>query len=97
MRRMKRSALSAVMAFAGAVIASGALAVCDNCGTVTSVRMVKKEAPAQPVEKDKGGTTSYVVEVKLENGALRTFTYAAPTAYKMGDRVKIVAKKLVKQ
>jgi hypothetical protein len=38
-----------------------------------------------------------VVEVKMENEALRTFSYSQPTAYKIGDKVKIVDKKLVRQ
>ena len=97
MPRMKRNVLSATTALAGAVIASSAFALCDSCGTVTAVRIEKKEAAAQPVAKTRNATTTYVVEVKLENGALRTFTYTAPTAYKAGDRVKIVDKKLVKQ
>lgn len=49
------------------------------------------------IEKNKNATTSYVVEVKLENGATRTFSYGAATAYKVGDKVKIVDKKLVRQ
>ena len=49
------------------------------------------------IEKKKNETTSYVVEVKMESGALRTFNYSQPTAYKIGDKVKIVDKKLVRQ
>jgi outer membrane lipoprotein SlyB len=49
------------------------------------------------VEKNKNATTNYVVDVKMENGATRTFTFTQPTAYKAGDKVKIVDKKLVKQ
>ena len=49
------------------------------------------------IEKNKNASTSYVVEVKLENGAMRTFNYSSPTAYKPGDKVKIVDKKLVRQ
>jgi len=49
------------------------------------------------IEKKKNETTNYVVEVKMESGANRTFTYSNPTAYKVGDKIKIVDKKLVKQ
>lgn len=49
------------------------------------------------VEKNKKSTTSYQVIVRMENGATRTFSYGTPTAYKVGDRVKIVDKKLVRQ
>ena len=33
----------------------------------------------------------------MESGSTRTFTYSNPTAYKVGDKIKIVDKKLVKQ
>ena len=49
------------------------------------------------IEKKKNETTNYVVEVKMESGSVRTFTYSNPTAYKVGDKIKIVDKKLVKQ
>ena len=49
------------------------------------------------VEKNQKSTTSYEVTVTMENGATRTFSYGAPTAYKVGDKVKIVDKKLVRQ
>ena len=49
------------------------------------------------IEKKKNETTQYVVEVKMESGSTRTFTYSNPTAYKVGDKIKIVDKKLVKQ
>jgi uncharacterized protein YcfJ len=134
---MKRKVLSIAMMIAGAVVAAPAFAVCDNCGTVTAVRTVKKEGEASgagaviggiaggvlghqvgagrgkdvatvagaaggayaghQIEKNKNATTSYVVEVKLENGAMRTFSYGTATAYKVGDKVKIVDKKLVRQ
>ena len=78
-----------------AMLAAPAFAACDNCGSVTDVKTVKKEA--DPVEKKQKPTTTYVVTVKLENGAMRTFSYGAATAYKVGDRVKIIDKKLVRQ
>ena len=49
------------------------------------------------VEKESKSTTSYVVYVKMEDGGSRTFTYSNPTSYKVGDKVKIVDKKLVRQ
>ena len=49
------------------------------------------------IEKKKNEKTVYVVETKLENGSIRTFEYPQPTAYKIGDKIKIVDKKLVKQ
>ena len=134
---MKRNLITAALLTAGALLAPPALAACDNCGTVTDVKTVKKEGEGSgvgaviggvaggvlghqvgsgrgkdvatvagaaggayvghQVEKNKKSTTTYVVTVKLENGAVRTFNYGAPTAYKVGDRVKIVDKKLVRQ
>jgi hypothetical protein len=35
--------------------------------------------------------------VKLEDGATRTFSYAKPTSYKVGDKIRIVEKKLVRR
>lgn len=49
------------------------------------------------VEKNQKSTTSYQVVVQMENGNNRTFTYSNPTAYKVGDKVKIVDRKLVRQ
>ena len=49
------------------------------------------------VEKESKSTTSYVVYVKMEDGTSRNFTYSNPTSYKVGDKVKIVDKKLVRQ
>ena len=49
------------------------------------------------IEKKKNETTTYVVEVRMESGSTRTFNYSQATAYKIGDKVKIVDKKLVKQ
>lgn len=49
------------------------------------------------IEKNKNKTTQYVVHVKMEDGSNRTFTYKEQTAYRVGDKVKIVDKKLVRQ
>jgi len=137
MKSMQRTVVSAAILAAGTMLAAPAFALCDNCGTVTNVKTVKKEGEASgggaviggvlggvlghqvgsgrgntvatvagagagayaghQIEKKKNEATSYVVEVKLENGSTRTFNYSAATAYKVGDKVKIVDKKLVKQ
>ena len=39
----------------------------------------------------------YEVVVEMENGATRTFHYGRATSYGVGDRVKIVDKKLVRR
>jgi outer membrane lipoprotein SlyB len=49
------------------------------------------------IEKNQKSTTSQQVVVKLEGGSTRTFSFSAPTSYKVGDKVKIVDKKLVRQ
>lgn len=49
------------------------------------------------VEKNQKSTLTYQVVVKMESGAERTFSYSKPTSYKVGDRVKVVDKKLVRQ
>jgi outer membrane lipoprotein SlyB len=48
------------------------------------------------VEKNRKTTTTYEVIVKMEGGNTRTFNFSAPTSYKVGDRVKIVDRKLVR-
>ena len=52
------------------------------------------------VEKNQKSTTSYQVIVKMDEGndpSTRTFNFSNPTSYKVGDKVKIVDKKLVRQ
>ena len=49
------------------------------------------------IEKNKNTTTTYVVSVKMEDGNQRTFNYSKETAFRVGDKVKIVDKKLVRQ
>ena len=49
------------------------------------------------VEKNAKSKTQYQVIVKLETGETRTFTYNAASAYKVGDKIKIVDKKLTRQ
>jgi outer membrane lipoprotein SlyB len=48
------------------------------------------------VEKNKKTTTSYVVYVKMEDGASRSFTFSGPTSYRAGDKVKVIDKKLTR-
>ncbi|HXF77510.1 MAG TPA: glycine zipper 2TM domain-containing protein [Usitatibacter sp.] len=49
------------------------------------------------VEKNRNTTTRYVVYVKMEDGSTRNFTYKNPTSYRVGDKVKIVDRKLVRR
>ncbi len=49
------------------------------------------------VEKNSKTKTQYQVIVKLETGESRTFTYSAATAYKVGDKIKVVENKLTRQ
>ena len=49
------------------------------------------------IEKSKKSTTVHQVEVKLEDGKTRTFTFSNPTSYKVGDKVKVVDNKLTRQ
>ena len=73
--------------------------VCSGRGN-TAATIVGAGAGAyagHQIEKKKNEKTVYVVEVKMENGATRTFNYADQTAFRSGDKVKIVDKKLVRQ
>jgi len=119
------------------LFAPAAFSACNECGTVTDVRTVKKEGEASgigavaggvlggvlghqvgagrgrdvatvagaaggayvghQVEKKTKSTTSYQVAVKMEDGTNRSFYFSQPTSYKIGDKVKIVDKKLTRQ
>jgi outer membrane lipoprotein SlyB len=48
-------------------------------------------------EKNMKSRLRYQVTVKLESGAARTFTFNSVTSYKVGDRIKVDAGKLVRQ
>jgi hypothetical protein len=37
------------------------------------------------------------VKLKMDDGADRTFNYSQPTSFRVGDKIKIVDKKLVRQ
>ena len=133
-RILGTSALAiAAVAFAPASFA----ATCNNCGTVTDVKTIKKEGEGSglgavaggvlggvlghqvgsgrgntaatvvgagagayaghQVEKNQKSTTSYQVQIKMDDGKARTFTFSNPTSYKAGDKVKIVDGKLTRQ
>jgi outer membrane lipoprotein SlyB len=47
-------------------------------------------------EKNIKSRLRYQVVVKLESGASRTFTFNSATSYKVGDRIKVDAGKLVR-
>jgi outer membrane lipoprotein SlyB len=49
------------------------------------------------VEKNQKSTTSYRVFVTMEGGATKYFTFAEPTSYRVGDKVKVVNNKLTRQ
>ena len=49
------------------------------------------------VEKNQKARTTYQVVVKMEEGNTRTFNFNNPTSYRVGDKIKIVDKKLVRQ
>ena len=49
------------------------------------------------IEKNKKSYTTYDVTVKLENGTTRTFQHQSATSYKIGDKIKVVDNKLVRQ
>jgi len=49
------------------------------------------------VEKNRKTVTKYVVYVKMEDGSTRNWTYSNPTSYRVGDKVKVVDRKLVRR
>lgn len=49
------------------------------------------------IEKSQKAKTTYQVVVKLEDGKSRTFSFAAETSYRVGDRVKVVDGKLTRR
>lgn len=49
------------------------------------------------VEKNAKSKTQYQVIVKMESGESRTFTFSSGTAYKVGDKIKVVDNKLVRE
>ena len=117
--------------------ATGAHAKCDNCGSVTGVKIVEIKGEGtglgavaggvlggvlghqigggrgkdvatvagvaggayagHQVEKNAKSKTQHQVIVKLETGESRTFTYNAATAYRVGDKIKVVDSKLTRR
>ena len=49
------------------------------------------------IEKNKNAKEFWRVSIKMEDGKDRYFDFAKETSFKVGDKVKIVDKKLVKQ
>jgi len=49
------------------------------------------------IEKNKNKTTTYVVKLKMDDGSNRTFNFSQPTSFQVGDKIRIVDKKLTKQ
>ena len=104
---------TAIAALAIAGFTTQASAECKDCGTVTDVKTIKKEGEASgvgavaggvlggvighQVEKNQKSTTSYQVHIKMDDGKNRTFNFSNPTSYKVGDKVKVVDGKLVRQ
>jgi outer membrane lipoprotein SlyB len=49
------------------------------------------------VEKNQKSSTTYQVVIKMDEGNMRYFNFSQPTSYRIGDKIKIVDKKLVRQ
>ena len=49
------------------------------------------------VEKNKNAKTEFQVYVKMDDGKNRTFIFSKETAYRIGDKIKVVDNKLVRQ
>jgi outer membrane lipoprotein SlyB len=49
------------------------------------------------IEKSQRSTTKHQVVVKMESGATRYFNFSKPPAFRPGDKVKIVDKRLVRR
>lgn len=49
------------------------------------------------IEKNRNATVTYEVIVKLEDGTTRYFHFGNPTSYRVGDRVRIVDRKLTRR
>jgi len=49
------------------------------------------------IEKNKNAKTTYQVVVQMEDGTTKHFDYAEPTAFRVGDKVKLSSGKLVRQ
>jgi uncharacterized protein YcfJ len=49
------------------------------------------------VEKSSKSTLIYRVQIKMEEGNIRTFNYSNPTSFQVGDKVRITDGKVVRQ
>jgi outer membrane lipoprotein SlyB len=49
------------------------------------------------IEKNKNTKVTYQVAIKMDAGNMRYFNFSQPTSYRIGDKIKIVDKKLVHQ
>ena len=85
-----RAALGCALLALGGLFAAPALASCKHCGTVVEVKTNKNQG-------DPKATTSYQVLVKMEDGNVRSFNYGNAPGYKVGDKVRIANKRLVRQ
>ena len=119
-----------------AFFSQSALALCNDCGTVTGVKTVKIEGRASgvgavaggvvggvlgnqlgggrgrdvatvgglvggayvghQVEKKSNEKIQYRVIVKMEDGSRKTFKFAEPTSYKVGDAIRVKDGSLVR-
>ena len=72
MKSMQRTVLSAAILAAGTMLAAPAFALCDNCGTVTNVKTVKKEGEASGGGAVIGGVLGGVLGHQVGSGNGRT-------------------------
>ena len=72
MKSMQRTVLSAAILAAGTMLAAPAFDLCDNCGTVTNVKTVKKEGEASGGGAVIGGVLGGVLGHQVGSGNGRT-------------------------
>jgi outer membrane lipoprotein SlyB len=138
--RSHLSAVTLIALFAASIalaLPAQAQAKCDNCGTITDVKTIKKEGEGSgvgavaggviggvlghqvgsgrgntaativgagagayagnQVEKNQKTTTTYQVVAKMEDGKSRTFNFSKETSFRVGDKIKVVDGKLVRE
>ena len=91
---MKNRLMTAAAIAAGTLLASPAFAVCDNCGTVTDVKSIKKEGEASGGGAIIGGVVGGVLGHQVGSGRgkdVATVAGAAGGAY-AGHQVEKSAK-----
>jgi outer membrane lipoprotein SlyB len=129
--------LSVALLAAGLAASPSSFAACVDCGTVTDVKLIKKEGEASgagaviggiaggvlghqmgsgrgrdvatvagaaggayvghQVEKSKNAKEYWQVSIKMDDGKNRYFNFDNQPAWRAGDKVKIVDKKLMRQ